>query len=144
MEDLVYALPPLFHVSPGGHEVSIELRTPADAAPYLCYWHCPHASIDPPQCPRDLSEIIEAEQSIRSVVPLQAGPHPPKQRPSEGAGEVRVYLLLQVHVPNHRRNPFLGLSDLGLLLLLVDGHREQDRGNDRNAALAEGGQVEKS
>src|SRR3712207_9361088 len=38
VEDPIYALPPLFHARSGGHEVSIELRTPTDAAPYLCYW----------------------------------------------------------------------------------------------------------
>src|SRR5918998_4039528 len=133
MEGPVYALPPLPHASPGGHEVSIELGTSTDATAYQFHWHRPHAPMDPPHRPWDLAEVIEAEKNpFRSVLSSQAVPHPPKQRLAAGAAEVRVYLFLQVHVPNHRRNPFLGLSDLGSLLLLVDGHREQDRGNDRN------------
>src|SRR5215203_5721358 len=119
MEGPVYALPPLPHALLGWHEVSIELGTSTYATAYLSYWHRPHAPIDPRHCPRDLPEIIEAEQPFRSVDSLQASPNSPKQRSSAGTGEVRVYLHFQVHVPNHRRNPFLGLSDLSWSDLLL-------------------------
>jgi hypothetical protein len=111
MEGPVYALPPLPHARLGGHEVSIELGTPANAATYLSYWHRPHAPIDPPHCPGDLSDLVEAQQSVSSVVSSQSAPHPPKQCPSACIGEVRVYLHFQVHMSNHRLDPFLGLSD---------------------------------
>jgi hypothetical protein len=65
--------PPLFHTSLGGHKVSIELRASTYAAPYLCYRNRPQASIDSPHRPRELSEIIEAEQPTRSAVPSQTG-----------------------------------------------------------------------
>src|SRR3712207_2343225 len=55
VEDPIYALPPLFHARSGGHEVSIELRTPTDAAHYLSYGRCPDAPMDSAQCPRDPS-----------------------------------------------------------------------------------------
>src|SRR5918998_5145970 len=98
----VYALPPPPHARLGGHEVSIELRTPSDAAPYLPHRHRPHASIDSRRCSGDLSEIIEAQQPIRCIVTSQAGSHPPKQRSSAGIGEVPLYLLFPVWVSHHR------------------------------------------
>src|SRR5918998_1045652 len=119
MEGSVYTLPPLPHARLGWHEVSIELEASTYAAPYLSYWHRPHAPIDPPHCPWDLSDLIKAEQPFRSGVTSQSGPNPPKQRPSAGAREVRVYLHFQVHVPNHRLDPFLGLSDLSWSNLLL-------------------------
>jgi hypothetical protein len=67
--------------------------------------------MDSPHRPRRLSEIIEAQHPIRSSISSQSGLDPPKQLPSAGAGEVRVYLFLQTRVTNHRRNPFLALSD---------------------------------
>jgi hypothetical protein len=106
VEGAVYAFPPLFHAPPGWHEVSIKLRTSSDAASYLPNRHRPDASIDPPDSPGDLSEIIEAQQPIPSGISSQAGTDPSEERPSAGAGEVRVYLLFQVHVTNHRSNPF--------------------------------------
>jgi hypothetical protein len=104
VEGPVFALPPLLDARLGGHEVSIELRTSADAAPYLCYRHRPRASTDPPHCcKRDHFEIIEAEQQpIRGIVSSQADPHLPKQRPSKGAGEVCLYLFFKAHVTDHR------------------------------------------
>src|SRR5918998_5794647 len=119
MEGSVYSLPPLPHALLGWHEVSIELGTSTYAAAYLSYWHRPQAPMDPPHCPRDLPEIVEAEQPFRSVVSLQANPHLPKQCLPAGTGEVRVYLHFQVHVPNHRLDPFLGLSDLSWSDLLL-------------------------
>jgi hypothetical protein len=99
VEGPVYALPPLLDARLGGHEVSIELRTSADAAAYLCYRHRPRASIGPPHCcTRDHFEIIEAEQPIRDIVSSQADPHLPKPRPSKGAGEVRLYQIFKAHV----------------------------------------------
>jgi hypothetical protein len=100
VEGPVYALPPLLDARLGGHEVSIELRTSADAAAYLCYRHRPRASIGPSHCcTRDHFEIIEAEQQpIRDIVSSQADPHLPKPRPSKGAGEVRLYQIFKAHI----------------------------------------------
>src|SRR5215203_166613 len=58
--------------------VSIELRTAAYAAPYLDKRHCHEASINPPHCSGDLSDIIEAEQPTRSDISSQAGTDPPE------------------------------------------------------------------
>jgi hypothetical protein len=103
VECQVYALPPLLHARLGGHEASIELRAAADAAPYLVHWHRPHAPINLRICLGDHFEIIEAEQQpMGGIVSSQAGPHPPKQRPSAGAREVCLYLFFQAHVTNHR------------------------------------------
>ena len=113
VEGSVYALPPLLHTCLSGHEVSIELRTSAYATRYLSYWHCPHASIDSPHCPGDLSRVIEAEQSTGSAVSLQAGTDAPKQGSSAGAGEVFIHLLFEAHVTNHLPIPFLAISHLG-------------------------------
>ena len=35
----------------------------------------------------------------------QTRPHPPKERPSTGAIEIRIHLLFYAHVTNHWRNP---------------------------------------
>jgi hypothetical protein len=68
--------------------------------------------VNPRRRSGDLAEIIEADkQPIRGIVFSQAGPNLPKQCPSAGAGEIRIYLFFQAHVTNHRRDPFLGLSD---------------------------------
>ena len=70
---------------PGGHEASIELRTAAYAACYLSYWHRPQAPINSPHCsPVVLTDLVEAQQRIRSGVCSQAGSNPPKQRLTTG------------------------------------------------------------
>src|SRR5215216_2100531 len=102
MERPIYSLPPLFRACLVGHEVSIELRTPTYAAPYLSNRHCPQATMNSSHCPWKLSELIEAQQLVRSVASLRPCPNPPKQRPSASAGEVRVYLFLKAHVANHQ------------------------------------------
>src|ERR671911_1817600 len=101
VEGPVYSLPPHSHASPGGHKVSVEVRTPADAASYLSHRHRPRASINPPHCPRNLSHVIEAEQPIGSGISSQASTDSPERCPSAGAGEVRVHLFFRTHVANH-------------------------------------------
>jgi hypothetical protein len=98
VEGTVYLLPPLPHARLGWHKVSVELRTTADAAPYLSNRHGPDASVNPCRCPRDFSEIIEAQQLIRSTISSQTGTDPPEERPPTGAGEVNVHLPFDVYV----------------------------------------------
>ena len=71
-------------------------------ASYLFYWHRPYASINSPHCsPVKHSDLVEAEQLIRSDISPQARPHPPKQCLLEGVGEVRVYLFGKADVFDH-------------------------------------------
>jgi hypothetical protein len=84
-------------------EVSIELRTPADATPYLPHRYRSHASMNPPHRPGNLSEIIEAQQTIRITIFSQTSPHLPNDRPSTGTTEVCVYLFFNTHVVDHRQ-----------------------------------------
>jgi hypothetical protein len=124
VERPVYALPPLFHAVLRRHEVSIELGTPTDAATYLCYRHRPHATMDSPYCPGDLSHVIEAEQPTRSAVSLQAGTDAPKQGSSVGAGEVFIHLLFEAHVTNHRSIPSSEHTDIWFSFVAFRGTPE--------------------
>src|ERR687897_577311 len=109
VEGQVYALPPFFHARLSRQEVSVKLRTPADAASYLYYRHRPHASMDSPHCPGDLSDIIEAQQPIRSVASSQTSTDSPEQCLTAREAEVFIHLHFEVHVADHRR-PFLRVS----------------------------------
>src|SRR5215211_3584752 len=52
-------------------------------------------------------EVLEAGQPIGGGAVSQTGHQPPEERPPAGAGEVRIYLLLEAHVSDHCQTPSL-------------------------------------
>src|SRR5215213_10881161 len=101
----VYVLPPLPHACPRGQEGSVEVPPSPHTADDLLHPYNPRPSVKAIVSRMLSSDVVEGEQPVWGVLPSDTGHHRSQASPAPGAGEVRVHLLVQVHVWDHFFQP---------------------------------------